>query len=76
MQELITVTAKTFFVSYTSGSGIEGSRLNGSYGVSGKTSHILTRDFPTQREAKQYALDMGYLVPWRKTTQVVVGNNT
>jgi hypothetical protein len=74
MQELVTVTAKNFFVSYTSGYGIEGSRLDVSYGVSGKTSHILTRDFPTEDEAKQYALDMGYLVPHRKTMQVVVGN--
>lgn len=74
MQELKTVTAKNFFVSYTSGCGIEGSRLNVSYGVSGKTSHILTRDFPTEADAKQYALDMGYLVPHRKTMQVVIGN--
>ena len=74
MQELVTVTAKNFFVSYTSGYGIEGSRLNVSFGVSGKTSHVLTKDFPTEREAKQYALDMGYLVPHRKTMQVVVGN--
>lgn len=63
MQELKTVTAKNFFVSYTSGWGIEGSCLNVSYGVSGNTSHVLTRDFPTKADAKQYALDMGYLMP-------------
>ena len=72
MQELRTVTAKNFFVSYTSGWGIEGSRLNVSYGVSGKTSHVLTRDFPTEADAKQYALDMGYLVPHlRQISQAV-----
>jgi hypothetical protein len=74
MQELTTVTAKNFFVSYTSGWGIDGSRLNVRYGVSGDTSHILTRDFPTEFEAKQYALDMGYLMPHRKTMQIVIGN--
>ena len=74
MQELTTVTAKNFFVSYTSGWGIDGSRLNVRFGVSGDTSHILTRDFPTESEAKQYALDMGYLMPHCKTMQVVVGN--
>lgn len=74
MQETITVTAKNFFVSYTSGYGIEGSRLNVRYGTSSRSSHILTRDFPTEKEAKQYALDMGYLVPHRKWMQVVVGN--
>ena len=74
MQELRTVTARNFFVSYTSGWGIEGSRLNVSYGVSGKTSPVLTRDFPTEADAKQFAFDMGYLVPHRKTMQVIVGN--
>jgi len=74
MQELVTVTAKNFFVSYTSGYGIEGSQLNVRYGTSGKTSHILTQDFPTEADAKQFALDMGYLVPHRKTMQVVIGN--
>ena len=62
MQQVMTVTAKNFFVSYTSGWGIDGVRLDVRYGASGNTSPVLTRDFPTEREAKQYALDMGYLV--------------
>ena len=50
-----------FFVSYTSGWGIDGSRLDVYYGVSGDSSHVLTRDFPTQCEAEQYAFNTGYL---------------
>lgn len=51
-----------FFVSYTSGWGIDGVRLQVRRGFfSGKSSHVVTRDFPTERQAKQYARCMGYI---------------
>lgn len=50
-----------FFVTYASGWGIDGVRLDVRCGVSGKSLHVLTKDFPTQYHARQYAFDMGYL---------------
>lgn len=51
-----------FFVSYTSGWGIDGVRLQVRHGFfSGKASHVITRDFPTQCQAERYARSMGYL---------------
>ena len=61
------VCAPGFGVSYTTGYGVEGVRLNAwkaAFPHSRRVVVSLTRDFPTMEAAHTFAINQGYLVPF------------